>query len=116
MEEWLEALSILRRNQGRSQAAPLAASRQRTRCRDRTQPQRSSRMLRDSYHSGTDAAKGVPSSLLASLQHEKTTHNHSKPHITAPLYGAFFALQIFLLHTLCTDGMIVAKTVRKEPV
>ncbi len=29
-------------------AAPLAASRQRTRCRDRTQPQRNSRILRDS--------------------------------------------------------------------
>ena len=48
LEEWLEALSILLGNQGRSQAAPLAASRQRTRCRDRTQPQRSSRMPRDS--------------------------------------------------------------------
>ena len=48
LEEWLEALSILRGNQGRSQAAPLAASRQRTRCRDRPQPQRTSRILRDS--------------------------------------------------------------------
>ncbi len=48
LEECLEALSILRGNQGRSQAAPLAASRQRTRCRDRTQPQRTSRILRDS--------------------------------------------------------------------
>jgi len=48
LEEWLEALSILRGNQGRSQAAPLAASRQRTRCRDRAQPQRNSRILRDS--------------------------------------------------------------------
>ncbi len=48
LEEWLEALSILHRNQGRSQAAPLAASRQRTRWRDRTQPQRTSRILRDS--------------------------------------------------------------------
>ncbi len=57
LEEWLEALSILQDNQGRSQAAPLAASRQRTRCRDRTQPQRTSRILRASYHSGTDAAR-----------------------------------------------------------
>ena len=48
LEEWLEALSILLGNQGRSQAAPLAASRQRTRCRDRTQPQRTSRILRAS--------------------------------------------------------------------
>ena len=47
LEECLEALSILRGNQGRSQAAPLAA-RQRTRCRDRPQPQRSSGILRDS--------------------------------------------------------------------
>ncbi len=48
LEEFLEALSILRDNQGRSQAAPLAANRQRTRCRDRAQPQRNSRILRDS--------------------------------------------------------------------
>ena len=48
LEEWLEALSILQNNQGRSTAAPLAASRQRTRWRDRTQPQRYSRMLRAS--------------------------------------------------------------------
>ncbi len=48
LEECIEALSILQNNQGRSQAAPLAASRQRTRCRDRTQPQRTSRILRDS--------------------------------------------------------------------
>ncbi len=48
LEEWLEALSILQNNQGRSQAAPLAAGRQRTRCRDRAQPQRNSRILRDS--------------------------------------------------------------------
>ncbi len=49
LEECLEALSILQNNQGRSQAAPLAASGQRTRCRDRTQPQRTSRMLRAPY-------------------------------------------------------------------
>ncbi len=67
LEEWLESLSILQNNQGRSQAAPLAASRQRTRCRDRAQPQRNSRILRDSYHSGTDAARGGTSSLSASL-------------------------------------------------
>ena len=48
LEECLEALSILLVNQGRSQAAPLAASRQRTRCRDRPLPQRNSRILRDS--------------------------------------------------------------------
>ncbi len=48
LEECLEALSILLGNQGRSQAAPLAASRKRTRCRDRPQPQRTSRILRDS--------------------------------------------------------------------
>ncbi len=48
LEEWLEALSILQNNQGRSQAAPLAAGRQRTRCRDRAQPQSNSRILRDS--------------------------------------------------------------------
>ena len=42
----LGALRILQKRQGRSQAAPLAASRQRTRCRDRPQPQRNSRMLR----------------------------------------------------------------------
>ena len=48
LEEWLEALGILRKNQGRSQAASLAAGRQRTRCRDRPQPQRTSRILRDS--------------------------------------------------------------------
>ncbi len=48
LEECLEALRILQNNQGRSQAAPLAASRQRTRSRDRTQPQRISRILRDS--------------------------------------------------------------------
>ncbi len=67
LEEWLESLSILHENQGRSQAAPLAASRQRTRCRDRPQPQRTSRILRDSYHSGTDAARGCQSPLPASL-------------------------------------------------
>ena len=67
LEEWLESLGILRGNQGRSQAAPLAASRQRTRCRDRPQPQRTSRILRDSWHSGTDAARGGTSSLPASL-------------------------------------------------
>ena len=48
LEECLDALGILLGNQGRSQAAPLAGGRQRTRCRDRTQPQRISRMLRDS--------------------------------------------------------------------
>ncbi len=48
LEEWLEALGILRGNQGRSQAAPLAARRQRTRWRDRTQSQRNSRILRAS--------------------------------------------------------------------
>ena len=67
LEECLEALSILQNNQGRSQAAPLAASRQRTRWRDRPQPQRTSRILRDSQHSGTDAARGWQSSLPASL-------------------------------------------------
>ena len=67
LEEWLESLGILHENQGRSQAAPLAASRQRTRCRDRPQPQRTSRILRDSYHSGTDAARGCQSPLPASL-------------------------------------------------
>ncbi len=45
----LGALRILQKRQGRSQAAPLAASRQRTRCRDRPQPQRNSRMLRAPY-------------------------------------------------------------------
>ncbi len=44
LEECLELLGILQNNQGRSQAAPLAASRQRTRCRDRTQPRHSSRI------------------------------------------------------------------------
>ncbi len=48
LEECLEALRILLDNQGRSQTAPLAASRQRTRCRDRPQPQHTSRILRDS--------------------------------------------------------------------
>ena len=48
LEEWLESLGILRKNQGRSQAAPLADGKQRTRCRDRPLPQRISRMLRDS--------------------------------------------------------------------
>ena len=65
-------------NQGRSQAAPLAASRQRTRCRDRPQPQRTSRILRASQHSGTDAARTCPSALLASLP-VKISQNNSIP-------------------------------------
>jgi len=48
LEECLEALRILLGNQGRSQAAPLAADRQRTRWRDRPQPQRTSRIPRAS--------------------------------------------------------------------
>ena len=38
LEKCLGALSILHKSQGRSQAPPLAASRQRTRWRDRPQP------------------------------------------------------------------------------
>ena len=44
----------------------------RSRCRDRPQPQRISRMLRDSYHSGTDASstRQLP---LPAFPHEQKT-------------------------------------------
>ena len=87
LEEWLEALGILQKTQGRSQAAPLAASRQRTRCRDRTRPQRPSRILRASYHSGTDAARVCPSHLPASLpvkiNQSNLPHSNTAPQNTS---------------------------------
>ena len=73
----LGALSILQNNQGRSQAAPLAASRQRTRCRDRPQPQLGSRMLRAPYILEKEQ-KASPASLPpASLPSNKPTTKHS---------------------------------------
>ena len=77
LEECLELLGILQNNQGRSQAAPLAASRQRTRCRDRPQPQLGSRMLRAPYILEKEQ-KASPASLPpASLPSNKPTTKHS---------------------------------------
>ncbi len=96
MEEWLEALGILQNNQGRSQAAPLAASRQRTRCRDRPQPQRPSRIPRASYHSGTDAARVCQSSLPASLPVKPHHPQNSSKYLKKPaqhISGRFCAVR-----------------------
>ena len=96
MEEWLEALSLLQNNQGRSQAAPLAATRQRTRCRDRPQPQRPSRIPRASYHSGTDAARVCQSSLPASLPVKPHHPQNSSKYLKKPaqhISGRFCAVR-----------------------
>ncbi len=105
MEEWLEALGILQNNQGRSQAAPLAATRQRTRCRDRPQPQRPSRIPRASYHSGTDAARVCQSSLPASLP-VKTYQSNSN----------LFTIVLTLQPTIQTISSYVSSTYEKQPV